>query len=326
MEKDQNTQTQNKNKPIIWIVVGAIFLFLVFIAAILPDSTSGGSSKQDKIYNCSETAKNSDGVSFKIMNVENTNHVGTDLLGENTDNNFIIITIKISNYSNKEISVYSGNVDLYLLNVKYSSKHELYVDSLFSEDIGVGVSKTFQVLFETPTKSTQQQYVAKIGYSIYTPTSKRVSFDISTFTSQAEESVKYTDCELNESISFDSLNIKAVSFEYRDYFNTEVAGTGYKFLYINMEIENTSNATKYVHDYYMYINYNETAKYSTSSYLNDPSNYIYANYDIIPYGEINGRVVFKVPEKVKNSGTITLNFTFNKIAKQTTIARIWIKK
>ncbi len=326
MEKEKNAQIQNKNKMVVWIVIGAVFLFLVFIAAIIPNSSDRASFRQDRVYSCSETAKNSDGVSFKILNVENTNQVGTDLLGEKTDNNFIIITIKISNYSNKEISVYSGNVDLYLSNVKYSSKHELYIDSLISEDIGVGVSKTFQVLFETPTKSSQQQYVAKIGYSIYTPTSKRVCFDISTFTNRIEESVKYTDCELNETISFDSLNIKAVSFDYRDYFNTEVAGTGYKFLYINMNIENASNSIKYVHDYYMYINYNETAKYTTSSYLNDPSNYIYANYDIIPYGEISGRVVFKVPEKVRNSGTISLNFTFNKTAKQTIIAKIWIKK
>lgn len=47
-----------------------------------------------------------------------------------------------------------------------------------SEDIGVGITKTFQVAFETPTTTVEEQYTAKIGYSIYTSDRSRVTFTL----------------------------------------------------------------------------------------------------------------------------------------------------
>ncbi len=83
----------------------------------------------------------------------------------------------MTNYSNRQQTFYAGCVDLYnSKNVKYEEKTSLYIDYILSEDIGAGVTKSFQVVFETPTTTIEEQYSAKIGYSTYTADSDRVVF------------------------------------------------------------------------------------------------------------------------------------------------------
>lgn len=105
--------------------------------------------------------------------------MGSGYLTETTDNNFILLTIKIVNNSNKQQTFYSGCIDLYnSKNIKYEEHTSLYIDYILTEDIGVGITKTFQAVFETPTTSKDEKYVAKIGYSIYTADRNRTVFDL----------------------------------------------------------------------------------------------------------------------------------------------------
>lgn len=127
-----------------------------------------------------DTLINSDNVSICVVSCENTQQLGSGFLADTTDNNFIVLTIKVTNNSNKQQIFYSGCVDLYnSSNIKYEDKTSFNIDYILSEDIGVGNSKTFQVVFETPT-TIQEEYFAKIGYSIYTSERNRVIFSLKT--------------------------------------------------------------------------------------------------------------------------------------------------
>lgn len=128
-----------------------------------------------------DTLNNSDNVAICVISCENVQQLGTGILAETTENNFILLTIKVTNNSNKSQTFYSGCVDLYNSNnVKYEDKTSLNIDYILSEDIGVGITKTFQVVFETPTTTNEEQYIAKIGYSIYTSDKSRVTFILKT--------------------------------------------------------------------------------------------------------------------------------------------------
>lgn len=126
-----------------------------------------------------DTLTNNDGVSICLISVEDTKVLGSGYLTETTDNNFILLTIKVVNNSDKQQTFYGSCVDLYnSSNIKYEEYTSIYIDFILSEDIGAGITKTFQVVFETPKTSKEDSYTAKIGYSTYTTDRNRVVFDL----------------------------------------------------------------------------------------------------------------------------------------------------
>ena len=168
--------TKKKNSKIVSVI---IIVFAIILIIGIAASSANNSDNQDKIFSVGEVATNSDGVSFTITNVENTKSLGSGLLADTTTSNFILIDITIKNTSNKQITIYGSCADLYnSQNVKYEDYSSLNIDYILSEDINVGVSKNFQITFETPTTTEQEEYILKIGYSIYTSDSNRVSIKL----------------------------------------------------------------------------------------------------------------------------------------------------
>ncbi len=101
-------------------------------------------------------------------------------MNDTTENNFILLTVKVKNDSKKQQTFYGGCAFLYNSEgTKYEETTSLYIDYILSEDIGVGISKTFQMVFETPTTTAQEKYTVKIGYSQYTSETNRAVFDLS---------------------------------------------------------------------------------------------------------------------------------------------------
>lgn len=161
-------------KKIISTLCTVIILLCVSFAFV------GCTDNKETVGKIGDTVTNSDGVAFTLVSCENTKQVGSGLLSDTTENNYILLTIKVTNNSNKSQTIYSGGSDLYnSKGQKYNSKTSLYIDYILSEDIGTGISKTFQVLFETPTTTTQEKYTLKVGYSMYTSDRDRVVFDLS---------------------------------------------------------------------------------------------------------------------------------------------------
>ena len=181
-QENYDKKRKTKKKWIIGISIAVGVIIMAIVGSVLGLSNKeidGGDTLKISAGKIGDTLKNSDGVEFTLVSVENRKSVGSGLLQENTDENFILLTIKVKNSSNKPISVYGGCVDLYNSDgVKYEEKSNLSIDYIISEDINPGLSKTFQVLYETATKTTEEDYTIKIGYSVYTLDSKRVEFKL----------------------------------------------------------------------------------------------------------------------------------------------------
>ncbi len=171
----------NKATPLLKIVLVVLTLVVcafAFTACIDDDDKSGNSGASSA--KIGDTVKNSDNVAICLVSCENTKMLGTEYLNDTTDNNFILLTIKVTNNSKKTQTFYGACADLYNSNgTKYETQTSLYIDYILMEDIGVGISKTFQVVFETPTTTLQEKYTVKIGYSTYTTDRNRVVFDLS---------------------------------------------------------------------------------------------------------------------------------------------------
>lgn len=129
------------------------------------DDTSNG--KTQDVY-LGETAINSDGVEFVVQSVNDTQKIGYTA----TENNFIIVTIKISNNGKESWEQNPNNCVLILGDVQYEYSNATYsLDTPMSgfNKINPGITKTMSIAFETPSKSTENSYSIKLhGYSFWT--------------------------------------------------------------------------------------------------------------------------------------------------------------
>lgn len=155
-------------------------LCTIFLVLCVSFAFIGCTDNNTEVGKIGDTLTNSDGVAVTLVSCENTKQLGNGILVDATNNNFVLLTIKITNNSNKTQTFSNSCADLYnSKNAKYETITSIYINYIISEDIGAGISKTFQVAFETPTTTAQEKYTAKIGYSRFTSDSKRVVFDLS---------------------------------------------------------------------------------------------------------------------------------------------------
>ena len=165
-------------------IISIISCSLLFTACDFFSNNQNGQTNQNNQSNetngkIGDTLTNSDNVDICLVACTNTTMLGTEYLNDTTENNFILLTIKVTNNSKKQQTFSATCVDLYnSKGIKYEATTSLYIDFIISEDIGVGITKSFQVVFETPTTTEQENYTAKIGYSRYTSDRNRVVFDL----------------------------------------------------------------------------------------------------------------------------------------------------
>lgn len=118
-----------------------------------------------------ETAVNSDGVEFVVQSVKDTQKIGYTT----TENNFIIVTIKISNNGKESWEQNPNNCVLILDGAEYEYSSATYsLDNSMSSftEINPGITKTMSIAFETPSKSSENSYSIKLsGYSLWSDNS-----------------------------------------------------------------------------------------------------------------------------------------------------------
>lgn len=128
------------------------------------DDNNGG--KTQPVY-LGETAVNSDGVEFVVQSVKNTKKIGYST----TENNFIIVTVKITNNGKESWEQNPNNCVLILNGAEYEYSSATYSlnDSMSSfTEINPGITKTMSIAFETPTMSNEGDYSIKFnGYSLW---------------------------------------------------------------------------------------------------------------------------------------------------------------
>lgn len=91
------------------------------------------------------------------------------MVGENTQNNFVVISLTIKNTGNREITLTESNFVLYKNKVKYNvHTASIYLDDGFyvAETIGAGNTCTIQLVYEVPDLSANGGYTLKVSYSI----------------------------------------------------------------------------------------------------------------------------------------------------------------
>lgn len=170
--------TKEKNIRKIWYIylIAIVALFVVGMAGCFDiddtDSNSYNGSSPSGSNNISyyigDTVTAGD-LEFKVNSISDTNILGSSLVGESTENNFIVINITIRNIGKSEVTLTSAYMTLKRGSIEYSvNSGSIYLENGFYvlQEIGVGISKTISVAYETPDKSTDSTYVLKVGTTL----------------------------------------------------------------------------------------------------------------------------------------------------------------
>ena len=145
-----------------WVIIGVVVVGTIGIVAGTSKTSSGTTNKtENKTYGLNETVTVNDLV-FKIESVYDTKQVGSQYVGESTENNFAVVTFEVKNLANSEKTVMSENFKYYRGSSVYeASSAGIYLDEGFYvlKEIGSGLSKKFSVVYEIPTSHESSDYI-----------------------------------------------------------------------------------------------------------------------------------------------------------------------
>lgn len=158
MENDENTGLGAGQKILSVIIILMIAIFAPVILdncdrVIYVDNSASTTNKSAKTYYIGESVT-SGHVEFIVTEVKNTKRIS---LIATTENNFIIITLKLKNIGNEEVIIQDECFLLTKGNKEYklSSESALLDDGFcMIETIGADINKTISIVFETSTENS----------------------------------------------------------------------------------------------------------------------------------------------------------------------------
>ena len=140
-------------------------IFCVVLSSSSCNTSDANNSKKGTYIR--EIVTNSSGVEFVVLSVTDTSKIGYTT----TENNFIVVTIKISNKGKDPWSQNPNNCKLKINGAEYEYSSATYsLENSMSglSEINPNISKTMQIAFETPTKSSVEQYSIELrNYSLW---------------------------------------------------------------------------------------------------------------------------------------------------------------
>ena len=157
------------------IGIGKIASFLIGVILIISGSyklftaCTGSNDKSDDIkasVKINEVVSDKDGVEFCVPSVDNVKTVGEGSIWEaTTDNNYIVLSIEITNKSNEP---YDVNALRFVL-ICDGKEYQYGSDTLYTFDnymtmdtINPDISKKYKLVYEVPTTTDESEYVLKI--------------------------------------------------------------------------------------------------------------------------------------------------------------------
>ena len=158
--------------------LSAIILLPIFVlSGCTTNYTSSDSqtTNQNKQYGFGDSVKVGN-VVFQINNATNTNKIGTEYVGAETEYNFVILNLTVKNIGKKEISLLSDMMTLHNGDKTYETHSSgIYLENGFYviETIGADISKTINVVYETPIEYTPDFYLV-VKESSYSYTSDKI--------------------------------------------------------------------------------------------------------------------------------------------------------
>lgn len=127
--------------------------------------SSGGNTPTETSYYIGDTVT-VNSLEVTVNSVTDTQLLGSELLGAKTSQNFIVITLTVKNTKNREETITSSFMKL----KRGSAEYELHSGSIYLEngfvalkEIGSGIVTTITVAFEVPDKSTESEYILRVG-------------------------------------------------------------------------------------------------------------------------------------------------------------------
>ena len=111
-------------------------------------------SSSSSIYGMNQTVVVKD-LEYTVTDAYNTKVIDSFFDGGQTENNFVVITLKIKNNSSSEKYISSSNFYYYRGNNKYEPHNAgLYLDGGFwlNETVGAGLAKTIKIVYEIPSE------------------------------------------------------------------------------------------------------------------------------------------------------------------------------
>ena len=180
---------QEMKKPIykkwwFWLIIVVVVLGIVGgiggAAGGGKGSQSVGSSKQnvseseEKINNSHDTSKQEESetvygfndlvsvgkLDYIVTSAYNTKQIGS--FGTVTENNYVVVTMKIKNNDSSEKYLSESNFNYYRGTNKYGTHNDgIYLENGFwlNTTIGAGISKTIQIVYEIPSNYESTDYI-----------------------------------------------------------------------------------------------------------------------------------------------------------------------
>ena len=134
---------------------------LVGCTPLTDASGSGNGGGSLKTYGFGDTVKVGD-FEYTVNSASNTTHVGSAYLGDDTENNFVIVNITVKNVGSSENNLLTKMMIYHVGNSEYEPHSSgIYLDNGFYvlQSIGAGLIKTVNVLYETPSQYTASDYL-----------------------------------------------------------------------------------------------------------------------------------------------------------------------
>ena len=161
-------------------VIRNLFVLGTALTLVSCGSTSGGSKSDTPFVTDScflnEPIQNG-GIEYKVTNVYNTKRIGSEYLYTETENNFVVLSMTVKNITNEEVVVFDDML-LYIIGentYKVSSTGGMYLDNgfYFSQSVGAGLTKSFDVAYEIPEEYKETDYLM-IKASLYSNVCKSI--------------------------------------------------------------------------------------------------------------------------------------------------------
>lgn len=148
----------------------AVVLLFSGIYGIYKVVSNNDTNKSIKSVMINETISDKSGVNFCVTKVDNLKSVGSGIKKVTTENNFIVLYVKITNKSNEP---YDVNTLRFLL-TEGENEYQYSSDALFSFDnymymdqINPNLSKEYVIVYETLNTSEEKDFVLKIKSNVF---------------------------------------------------------------------------------------------------------------------------------------------------------------
>lgn len=177
-QKTTATEKQESKKPFytkwwFWIIIGIVVIAIVGLSVgPLADDEKGDINNNNgnlKHYYIGDKVTVGN-LEYTVNSIYDTQILGTALLGEQTQNNFIVISLTVKNIGNSEVTLTSANFEVLKGSAKYSvHSGSIYLTNGFylMQSIGAGITTTIELAYEVPDLSTTTEYTLQVSQSYH---------------------------------------------------------------------------------------------------------------------------------------------------------------